>query len=135
MKKKKYNPYWIESKKKVFGNGSRFTANTNDSRNQRFYKSKQWQQTRDYIIRLYPECVRCLENNIITEATDVNHIVNINIDWNRRLDIDNLEALCKSCHWKYTQQEIRERKQEIRDIIINDTMDELENHINNNEEL
>lgn len=125
--RKKYNEWWLN---KSSFKSKRFESTIeHDARNQKFYQSKQWKQLRKYVLSMYPECQHCLKNERISEAIDVNHIVNINDDWNKRLDIDNLECLCKSCHWKVTRKEINEREKKLRDKKIKYNMDDLESHL------
>src|SRR5690625_3359335 len=66
---------------------------------QRFYDSKLWRMTREERIRIDNGlCQDCLKENKITYAGEVDHIVPIKIDWNKRLIISNLQSLCSSCH-------------------------------------
>lgn len=64
-----------------------------------FYNSKQWRSLRqakwDAVDGL---CELCKKKGIIREAIDIHHIVPIAEDWSKRLDYDNLLALCKDCH-------------------------------------
>ena len=69
---------------------------TRDPKYIRFYNSKEWRvlsmtYTQDKAFR----CEQCGQ-----VASEVHHVVPIQTDdgWNRRLDYDNLELLCKSCH-------------------------------------
>src|SRR5699024_7948679 len=66
-----------------------------------FYKSRQWQQVRALAYeRDNGLCQQCKSNGQLVQADVVHHIVEVKIDWTRRLDIDNLESLCHSCHNK-----------------------------------
>ena len=64
-----------------------------------FYNSKQWHELRNF---KWQEsnglCELCLKDGIINEAREIHHIVPIEKDWNKRLDYDNLIALCSDCH-------------------------------------
>lgn len=66
-----------------------------------FYKTTAWRHTRAQVLtRDYATCVRCgLEGNI------VDHIVPSEDDWEDRLNVDNLETLCQSCHNLKTRRE------------------------------
>jgi len=46
-----------------------------------------------------PWCSECLRNGRYTLARDVHHVVPIERDPSRRLDVTNLVAVCRSCHW------------------------------------
>lgn len=65
-----------------------------------FYHSKKWKEKRQQVLRRDNYlCQRCLkEFDIITIATLVDHIVPSKIDWELRLDINNLQSLCDECH-------------------------------------
>lgn len=66
---------------------------------QHFYNSKSWHDLRNF---KWQEsnglCELCLKDGIINEAREIHHIVPINENWNKRLDYDNLIALCPSHH-------------------------------------
>ena len=55
-------------------------------------KSKQILKDNNY------QCEMCKDKGVITVATEVHHIIPLSIDFNKRLDDDNLMALCVSCH-------------------------------------
>ena len=61
-----------------------------------------WQKTsRGYLAR-NPLCIKCEENGVISAATDVDHIIPIQVDSMRKYDRTNWQALCKSCHSRKT---------------------------------
>ena len=66
-----------------------------------FYKSRAWTNVRkvammrdDYL------CVNCTRNDIIKPAQLVHHVIEVKTDWDKRLDLNNLESICESCHQK-----------------------------------
>ena len=68
---------------------------------QKFYNSKLWKKTRDYIRDKYQmKCCHC--NKFITGRAEVDHIIEITPDNIHddmvTLDESNLELLCASCH-------------------------------------
>lgn len=65
-----------------------------------FYQSKEWKKLRLYKLSINPLCESCLKNNLYINATDVHHIDDVFNHYDKRLDLDNLTALCKSCHEK-----------------------------------
>ena len=70
-----------------------------------FYCSREWQLLRNQ--KFYDAdglCELCRQNGIIKEAKEIHHIVPIEKDWSKRLDYDNLLALCSDCH---NQQHLR----------------------------
>ena len=70
-----------------------------DERATSFYRSRAWKAVRlQVLVRDNYLCQECLRENRITRATTVHHIVPLAEDWERRLDPDNLESVCSSCH-------------------------------------
>lgn len=75
------------------------TTYERDDKYNKFYKSKEWEVSREVaIVRDNALCQDCLKNNKIVAFYTVHHIVPIKEDWSRRLDISNLICLCESCH-------------------------------------
>ena len=71
----------------------------------KFYQSKEWHELRmAKWVSANGLCELCLKNGIINEAREIHHIVPIEKDWSKRLDYDNLLALCSDCH---NQQHLR----------------------------
>ena len=65
-----------------------------DKKLTRFYNSSAWRSTSKLVLlRDDYVCQMCGG-----EATMVDHIIPIKKDWNRRLDLDNLQASCKACN-------------------------------------
>lgn len=67
----------------------------------KFYTSKVWRNLRAYKLSLQPFCERC-PKSLLTIATEVHHIKEVKIYPGLKLDINNLESLCKSCHSSHT---------------------------------
>lgn len=57
-----------------------------------------------------PLCWRCMAQGLTTPTAHAHHIVPIKIDRDRRLDYDNLAALCEACH-EVVEQETEKGKQ------------------------
>lgn len=73
--------------------------NTYDKEYVSFYKSTAWTKKRLVALRRDEWiCRRCSKQGIITVADMVDHIVPSKVEWELRLDIDNLQALCNECH-------------------------------------
>ena len=66
-----------------------------DAQSAAFYKSPEWRRLRGYKINRDCICEVCRER----PAVEVHHIVPIREDWERRLDVNNLQSLCASCHY------------------------------------
>lgn len=71
-----------------------------------FYNSTAWRKVR-YQAMLRDEwlCVMCLDGGIYKQAIIGDHIIPVRQDWDKRLDIDNIQALCHECHNTKTAQE------------------------------
>jgi 5-methylcytosine-specific restriction endonuclease McrA len=98
----------------------------NISREQKhsFYTSKVWRDLRAYKLSLSPccQCPDCLDNDSITIADSVHHIVDIDINFDLRLDIDNLMSINSLCHSRLTVTNYHKQKQ----------LEKLKNKNNNN---
>lgn len=68
-----------------------------------FYQSKEWKKVREYVLaRDNYICQSCLRKGRVHEANLVDHIVELRSPngWEKRLDLDNLEAMNRACHNK-----------------------------------
>ena len=64
-----------------------------------FYQSTEWKALRwQKFCDCNGLCELCLKNGIINEAREIHHIVPIEIDWSKRLEYENLIALCPQHH-------------------------------------
>ena len=81
-----------------------FNFNLPKHRNQ-FYQSKEWREIRSYILSTHPLCTHCLKEDILTPAEEIDHIIPLHIDPSKRLDLTNLQPLCKKCHSTKTYKE------------------------------
>ncbi|WP_237475755.1 HNH endonuclease signature motif containing protein [Virgibacillus salexigens] len=64
-----------------------------------FYKSSKWRKVRAVAIaRDKGLCQRCLKQGILRHAQVVHHLVEVNVDWELRYDLNNLESVCHACH-------------------------------------
>lgn len=75
-----------------------------------FYRSTQWQKLSHYWLMTHPLCVKCEAKGTYRKADLVDHVIELRDDWSKRLDKDNLQSLCYSCHNKKTWQEKRKRR-------------------------
>lgn len=70
-----------------------------------FYQSAEWKSLRwQKFCDCDGLCEICKKRGIIREAREIHHIEPIETNWNKRLDYDNLIALCSDCH---NQQHLR----------------------------
>ncbi|AVQ34413.1 HNH endonuclease [Staphylococcus muscae] len=64
-----------------------------------FYRSKAWERIREIALdRDNYLCQMCLEHGEITDAKIVHHIVYVDHDFSKALEIDNLMSVCQKCH-------------------------------------
>ena len=65
------------------------------------YNTTAWKRLRLQLLSRRPICQRCKKYNKITTAIDVDHIQEHKGNRDLFFNINNLQALCKSCHsWK-----------------------------------
>lgn len=64
-----------------------------------------WRKWRKSYLARNPLCVECQRETVITEATDLHHIVDISVAPNRKFDETNIQPLCHSHHSKITAKE------------------------------
>ena len=63
----------------------------------KFYKSKVWRGLRASILQNEPLCRECKKKGLIVEAKVLDHITPIRMGGDR-LDENNLQPMCHSCH-------------------------------------
>ena len=78
-----------------------YKRRTVDKAQQKFYKSAYWKRLRALVLSEEPLCRHCYNKNIITVATEVDHIDG---NW-RNNDRANTCPLCKVCHSRKTAKE------------------------------
>ncbi|MBZ5203209.1 HNH endonuclease [Planomicrobium chinense] len=67
----------------------------------KFYKTRAWLKLRRIaLMRDDFMCKTCERNGIIKEAQLVHHLIEVKTDWDKRLELENLESICESCHQK-----------------------------------
>lgn len=65
----------------------------------RFRNSKWWKKKAKQVMKeSHYQCQLCKYNGIVKVADEVHHIIPLSVDFEKRLDDDNLIALCESCH-------------------------------------
>lgn len=83
----------------------RYDKRKRDKKKSKFYSSGRWRKLRNKKLKTDPLCEYCLEDDIVTEATEVDHIIPIDARWDLRLSWDNLKSACHSCHMKKTRED------------------------------
>ncbi len=79
----------------------RYDQYKRDQRSKSFYDSTLWKKVRDSVMRRdLGLCQQCKREDKITLPDVVHHIVEVKVDWSKRLDKNNLETLCHACHNK-----------------------------------
>lgn len=59
---------------------------------------RDWRKVRALVLADEPLCRMCKEQDRVTAATVVDHIVRVRVRPDLRLDMENLQPLCKPCH-------------------------------------
>jgi len=79
----------------------RYDSVSRDKRSEKFYNSKPWRDLRDLAFKRDKGlCQSCLKQRQYKPADVVHHIIEIKSDWEKRLDLENLDSLCHKCHNK-----------------------------------
>lgn len=100
---------WLVRRKKKQWTGKRHTNNAV------FYASIRWNKLRSHHLKDNPFCVKCLkEGRMNGDRPHVDHIESLEENYDRRLDITNLQTLCNSHHSKKTVSENRKHYQELK---------------------
>jgi 5-methylcytosine-specific restriction protein A len=86
---------------------------TSTNQHQDFYNSGAWRVLRDGFMNQQENllCQRCLAVGITQPAEIADHVIEINDDWERRLDPTNLQPLCWGCHNTKTAEQRIKRNQ------------------------
>lgn len=74
------------------------------SSHQRGYDYR-WSKARKQYIKQHALCVHCRAAGRLTEATEVDHIVPVQVAPERMYDESNWQALCKPCHTAKTNKD------------------------------
>lgn len=87
-------------------------SNMKTDRYIKFYHTKAWQSARHMaLVRDHYLCQVCKRQGRLTPANTVHHIKHIRDDWSKRLDLSNLETICKECHNKEHPEKASKNKQ------------------------
>jgi 5-methylcytosine-specific restriction protein A len=78
-----------------------YDRSTRNRESKAFYNSAPWLKCRQIKLSRDPYCEKCLEQDIYTPATIVHHLKPITEFPELRLDIDNMESNCASCHSRW----------------------------------
>lgn len=76
----------------------------------RFYKSKEWRKLSHHWLMMHPLCESCKRRGIMRKGDVVDHIIELRDDFSKRLNKNNLQTLCYSCHNKKTKIEKAKRE-------------------------
>lgn len=75
-----------------------------------FYQSKQWKNLRAKHVKKQPLCQECLKRYVVTAVDVVDHIIELEDNYDLRLDPKNLQSLCHACHNKKSAEQRRIRQ-------------------------
>ena len=95
----------LPNKKKKYSNSRKRNRTDKEKLRVKLYNNKKWKKLRLGYLIYHPLCEKCLEENKVTNATDIHHINSPFDDGltdeerlGRLLDPNNLMALCKYHH-------------------------------------
>lgn len=95
-----YNSYCDKHKREsVKYKNNKYDKLNRNKKAKEFYNSSEWNRAK--FKRLKQDlglCVKCREKGIFVNADVVHHITELLVDWDKRLDNNNLISLCHSCH-------------------------------------
>ncbi|PTK63367.1 endonuclease [Staphylococcus haemolyticus] len=97
-------------------NAKRYNTNTRyNDKYMEFYHSKEWRNKRKQVLlRDKYLCQSCLRKGYVNPVKKgqrfyVHHIVELKDDWEKRLDMNNLETVCAECHLESHRGQRRKR--------------------------
>lgn len=69
---------------------------------EKFYNSKEWRALSEFVrASNHYLCIQCE----LRTADVTDHIIPVQVDWSKRLDIGNCQPLCHGCHNKKTAED------------------------------
>lgn len=73
-----------------------------NSKYSKFYHTPEWRKTRKAKLLETPYCEVCMREGITRPAQLVHHVIELKDPqgWELRLDMDNLQSICYTCHNK-----------------------------------
>ncbi|MGJ9381521.1 HNH endonuclease [Salipaludibacillus sp. CF4.18] len=82
-----------------------------DQKSRQFYNSSEWKAVRNVArARVNNLCEICLNEDVITVADVADHIIPIKVNWNKRLELSNIQMCCHFHHNLKTQEDKRKYK-------------------------
>lgn len=86
-------------RKAVKANAAReYDQSRRDQEMRGFYISTAWRKLRELKLKQSPVCEECYRRGCISKAIIADHIQPAREYPSKRLDIDNLQSLCRACH-------------------------------------
>jgi 5-methylcytosine-specific restriction protein A len=118
--------WWINKQRnETVSHNTKQGKYANRQKHSKFYQSGQWQQARLHALTNNPLCVECLRQGLTVVGNIVDHIIPLSEDWSLRLDANNHQVLCESCHSRKTVQEQVNKRTREADILIENNVNEL----------
>ena len=68
--------------------------------------TRAYRRWRNAYVASHPSCELCLKDGIIKPSEELDHIVRL-VEGSKMKDVDNVQALCKDCHFAKTEVENR----------------------------
>lgn len=77
--------------------------------NDKWYNGKRWRSESTRYLKMHPLCAHCKAKGIYTPAVLVDHIIEIEDNWDLRYTRSNYQSLCLPCHNRKTAEARKER--------------------------
>lgn len=87
-----------------------FQQKRSDKDYQAFYRTAVWRTFRAGILRAEPLCRECGRHGRVRRAAVVHHLREIKDRWDLRLDSQNVEPVCQSCHNRFNARSSNRRR-------------------------
>lgn len=95
-------------------------------KSQGWYHKKAWRRCRlQALERDHYLCQRCLKRGIIKTATEVHHLLPLEVEPSLGLELSNLESLCWQCHEETKHQHYENKRPGVKLIRISNGEDEF----------
>ena len=93
-----YRPSFLPTKAE---RDAQYNARKRNKASTKFYHSQAWLSIRIIKLSESPDCELCLLGGVHTPATHVHHKLELGTHPELALDVENMQALCLSCHSRH----------------------------------
>ena len=90
-----YRPSWMPSPAE---RDRQYRSSPSRKADKAFYESPAWRAVRLIVLQSQPLCIDCRRRGLTVPAKHVHHVIDRKARPDLALVVENLEALCVSCH-------------------------------------